>query len=204
MRYTTDTDYPFDTDNRAWRRFTQVLGEHFDVVNWAKEEDGRPVLTTLVDLASGDAFTVAVLDSVEVRDPYALLAFTTGGDLAAHGPFGGEQAAASYAPRLAMTDAAVAATRPMPLHHPDQPAVPDGIWHPVPADLARLARPALTDARTAALVLLDRDRAVLAAVGPFPGHTAADAWRPTPDLDPTTDRLVVPLLHAIQVEPGTP
>ena len=201
MRYTTDTDYPFDTDNRAWRRFTQVLGEHFDVVDWAKE-DGRPVLTTLVDLASGDAFTVAVLDSVEVRDPYALLAVTTGGDLAAHGPFDGEQAAASYTPQLAMTDAAVAATRPMPLHHPDQPAVPDDVWRPVPAELARLARPALADARTAALVLLDRDRAVLAAVGPFPGHTAADAWRPTPDLDPTTDRLVVPL-HAIPVEPGT-
>ena len=32
MRYTTDTDYPFDTDNRAWRRFTRVLGDHFDVL----------------------------------------------------------------------------------------------------------------------------------------------------------------------------
>ncbi len=201
MRYTTDTDYPFDTDNRAWHRFTQVLGEHFDIVDWTKQ-DGRPVLTTLVDLASGDAFTVAVLDSVEVRDPYALLAFTTGVELAAHGPFDGEQAAASYAPQLAMTDAAVAATRPMPLHHPDQPAVPDDAWRPVPADLARVARPALADARTAALVLLDRDRAVFATVGPFPGHTAVDAWRPIPDLDPTTDRLVV-ALHAVPIEPGT-
>jgi len=201
MRYTTDTgQYPFDTDNRAWRRFTQVLGEHFDVVGWTKQ-DGRPVLATLVDLASGDAFTVAVLDSVEVRDPHALLAFTTGGELAAHGPFDGEHAAASYAPQLAMADAAVAATRPMPLHHPDQPKVPDDAWRPVPAELARLARPALTDAR-AALVLLDRTRGLLAGVGTFPGHTAADTWRPISDLDPAVDRLVV-ALHPVAVLPGT-
>jgi hypothetical protein len=55
MGYTPDTGHPFDTDNRAWRRFVDILGEHFDVVGFTKE-DGRPVLTTLVDLASGDAF----------------------------------------------------------------------------------------------------------------------------------------------------
>jgi len=199
MRYTANPDHPFDTDNRAWRRFVDLLGEHFDVLGWTTE-DGRPVLTTLVDLGSGDTFTVAIMDSLEVREPHTLLAFTTGGDLAAHGPFGGEQAAASYAPRLAMTDAAVAATRPMPLHHPDQPAVPDAIWHPVPADLARLARPALTNARTAALVLLDRTHGLLTAVGPFRNHATAQGWRATPDLEPAIDRLIV-ALHPAPIEP---
>jgi hypothetical protein len=71
MRYTTDTDHPFDTDNRAWQRFTDLLGEHFNVMTWTKQ-DGRPVLTTLSDLATGDTFTVAILDSLEMRQPHAL------------------------------------------------------------------------------------------------------------------------------------
>jgi hypothetical protein len=199
MRYTTDTDHPFDTDNRAWRRFTDVAGEHFDIVGWTKD-DGRPVLTTLIDLASGDAFTIAILDSVEVRQPHALLAFTPAGDLSAHGPFDGEPAAASHAPGLAMTDPTVAATRPVPLHQPDQPTLPDDAWFAVPDPLARVARPALADTRTTVLVLVDRTRAVLAAVGPFRTRAAAEAWRPTPDLGPDThpdvDRLIVPLRPA--------
>jgi hypothetical protein len=201
MRYTTDTDNPFDTDNRAWRRFVDLLGEHFDVIGWTTD-DGRPVLTTLVDLESGDMFTVAIMDSLEVREPYTLLAFTAGGELAAHGPFDGQPAAASYAPRLAMTDAAVAATRPMPLHHPDQPLLPDDAWLPVPAELARLARPALVDARAAALVLLDRTHALLTVVGLFRNRAGAETWRPTPDLGPTIDRLIV-ALHPAPTEPGT-
>jgi hypothetical protein len=195
MRYTTDADYPFDTDNRAWRRFIDVLGEHFDVLDWTKE-DGRPVLTTLVDLASGDAFTVAVMESLEVREPHTLLAFTTGGELAAHGPFDGEPAAESYAPHLATADATVAATRAMPLHHPDQPDIPDDAWLAIPPQYATLAHPALLDARAAALVLLDRTRTLLSVVGPFRNHAEADAWTPTPDLDPGIDRLIVALQPA--------
>jgi hypothetical protein len=199
MRYTTDANYPFDTDNRAWRRFADVASEHFEIVGWTKD-DGRPVLTTLIDLTTGDAFTIAILDSVEVRQPHALLAFTLAGDLSAHGLFDGEPAAANHAPHLAMTDPAVAATRPVPLHQPDQPTLPDEAWFAVPDPLARLARPALADTRTTVLVLVDRTRAVLAAVGPFRTHAAAEAWRPTPDLGPDArpdvDRLIVPLYPA--------
>ena len=52
MRY-TDTGHPFDTDNRAWRRFGDVTSDHFDLLTWTRE-DGRPTLLTVVDLASGD------------------------------------------------------------------------------------------------------------------------------------------------------
>ena len=31
MRY-TDTAHPFDTDNRAWRRFGDVTSDHFDLL----------------------------------------------------------------------------------------------------------------------------------------------------------------------------
>jgi hypothetical protein len=199
MRYTTNPDHPFDTDNRAWRRFVDLLGEHFDVVDWTTQ-DGRPVLTTLVDLDSGDTFTVAIMDSIEVREPHALLAFTTGGDLAAHGPFNGEPAAGSYAPDLAMTDATIAATRPVPLHHPDQQTLPDDAWLTVPAALAQAARSTLVDTRAAALVLLDRTHGRLTAVGPFRNHASAAAWRAAPDLEPTIDRLIV-ALHTAPVEP---
>jgi hypothetical protein len=77
MRYTADTGYPFDTDNRAWQRLLAVSGEHFDTVTWSRQ-DGRPVMLTLYDLATGDGFTVAVLDSLEVRDCWATLKITMG------------------------------------------------------------------------------------------------------------------------------
>jgi hypothetical protein len=202
MRYTANTDHPFDTDNRAWRRFVDLLGEHFTVIGWTTE-DGRPVLTTLADLDSGDTFTVAIMDSLEVREPHTLLAFTTDADLTAHGPFNGQPAAETYAPHLAMTAATIAATRAIPLHHPDQPTLPDNAWLPIPATLAQGARPALVDARATALVLLDRDHTRLTAVGPFRNHANAAAWRPTPDLDPAIDRLII-ALHPAPIEPPTP
>ena len=102
--------------------------------------------------------TLAVLDSCEMREPHTLLAFTVDGDLAAHGPFNGEPAAASYAAHVALHHADIAATRPIPLHHPDQPILPDSAWIPVPASLAGAARPAATQSRAVALVLLDRTR----------------------------------------------
>jgi hypothetical protein len=199
MQYTSDTAHPFDTDNRAYRRFLAVASDHFDVIGWTTE-NGRPVMTTLRDLASGDLFTVAILDSLEMRDPHALLAFTTAGDLAAYGPFDGETAAANHAAQLALANPDIAATRPMPLHHPNRPDLTDEAWKPVPPEYARAARPALVDAPTIALVLLDRARNILATVGPFPNHAAADAWPPTPGLDPTVERLVM-ALHPIVPAP---
>jgi hypothetical protein len=199
MQYTSDTAHPFDTDNRAYRRFLAVASDHFDVIGWTTE-NGRPVMTTLRDLASGDLFTVAILDSLEMRDPYALLAFTTAGDLAAYGPFAGETVAADHAAALAMHTPDIAATRPMPLHHPDRPDLTNQAWKPVPPKYARAARAALVDAPTIALVLLDRARNILATVGPFPNHADAEAWSPTPGLDPTVERLVV-ALHPIVPAP---
>jgi hypothetical protein len=195
MRH-TGTDYPFDTDNRAWRRFLDLVGEHFEVIGWNNADTGRPTLTTLIDIGSGDAFTVAILDSIEMREPYTLIASTIDGQLAAYGPFDGETAAGAYAPQLALADVTVAATRPTPLHHPSRPALPDDAWLPVPTELARLARPAPGDAHAAALILLDRDAALLTVVGPFATQHAADIWRPTPDPYPGADRLIVALRPA--------
>jgi hypothetical protein len=186
----------FDAGNRAWQRYIQVLEEHFDVLTWAKE-DGRPVLRTLRDLATGDMFTVAIIDSLEAKDPHVLLTLSGSTDLAAHGPFTGGTAASNYGPRLALTDLTVTHTRTALLHHPNQPTLPDDAWlGGLPADLADNIRPALATTNSTALVLLDRDRAVLTVVGPFRSFDAADGWRPSPDIDAGIDRLVVPLHSA--------
>jgi hypothetical protein len=198
MRYENDT-YPFDTDNRAWRRFLTVLGDHFEVFDWVKE-DGRPIMVTLVDLASGDTFTTAVLDSLEMHEPHALLVVSADTALQAHGPFAGASAAAGHTAGLALGDLTVAATRPVALQHPDQRAVPDDAWLDLPAEFARHAHPAPDDARAAVLILLDRVAATFTVIGPFPTDAHADRWRPDPDLDPAIDRLVVPLHTA----PPTP
>jgi len=191
----------FNPDNRAWRRFTATTVEHLDLIEWTRE-DGRPVMVSLVDLASGDTVTLAVMDSLEHRDPYALLAATVDGALAAHGPFHGGQSAAGHAPLLAAADPAVFATCAVALHPADQPNLPDDAWLPLPADLAPAAHPAPTDTTAAAVVvLLDRTRAVAAATGPFRNRAAADAWRPAPDLDPAVDRLVV-AVHPAPPEPA--
>jgi hypothetical protein len=181
----------FNPDNHAWRRFTATAEEHFEVAVWHGEDD-RPIMVSLTDLGSGDIVTLAVIDSLEVRDPYTLLAFTADGALTAHGPFEGDHAAAGYAPSLAATDPTVVATGPAALHPPDQPAVPEDAWGPLPAEIAASAHatPA-ADAPVTVLVLLDRTRAVAAAVGPFDDPAAADAWRPTPDPGPEVDRLVI-------------
>ena len=197
MRYTTDTGHPFDTDNRAYRRFLDITREHLTtVVVWTDDHD-RPLLATLQDPASGDLFTVQLIDSHDMRDIHILLAFTSTRALTAHGPFAGEPAADTYAPHLAMSDPTVAATRTMPLHRPADPYVADDLWKPVPPAWANTARPApVQDRPLSAVVLLDHARHVLAAVGPFRDRATADAWRHTPDLGPDVDRLVVPLRPA--------
>jgi hypothetical protein len=187
--------YPFNTDNRAWRRLPTALGEHLDLITWHRDGDGRPTLVSLIDLGSGDIVSLAVLDSHEMREPRILLAFTVDGDLSGHGPFNGEPAAASFAAQLALQHVDIAAARPITLHHPDQPNLPDSAWAPVPPSLADAARPATAESRAVALVLLDRTRRLLTAVGPFPRTTTTTTteWQPVSSLDPTVDRLTVPL-----------
>ena len=180
MRYGTDTDpgSPFDTDNHAWQRFTAVAGDHFDVVTWTRPDD-RPVLVSLVDLPTGDTFTVAVLDSLEVRDPHALLVLSTSGHPTVHGPADGI-AAADHAPHLTLTDTTAQATRPVPLHHPATPALPETAWVDLPTAPVTAA-PSDDDGstHTVALLLIDHQGDRLAVVGPFPDRATADRWQPT-------------------------
>ncbi len=192
MRYTADTGYPFDTDNRAWQQMLAVSGEHFATVTWTRQ-DGRPVMLTLYDLATGDGFTVAVLDSIEARSAHALLVLHRDGLLAVHGPFAGPTAAMGHAPRLAMADTSVAAT--LPLHHPrggDLP--PDEAWQPLP-HLPITTDAALPRRTRTALVLLDRPRQRLAVVGPFPDLAAALAWEPAPFPPELAVEATVAVLH---------
>jgi hypothetical protein len=177
------TDYPFETDNRAYRHFLTLVDEHFNVVGWDDAATGRPTLITLIDIGSGDTFTLALLDSIEDRAPHVLLAFTITGELSTHGPILGATAASNHAPHLALADSTVTTARPAPLHHPDTTAIDHNTWLPVPADLAGAARPAPAHTPTIALVLLNRTPALLTVVGPFPDQHSAHAWRPTPDLD---------------------
>ncbi|MGX4657849.1 hypothetical protein ACWCHM_29640 [Micromonospora sp. SCSIO 07396] len=201
MRYGTDNEHPFDTDNRAWRRLDDVTGEHFDAITWTRDPDGRPVLLTLTDIHSGDTVTLAVLDSLEIRDPHTLLTVHTSGELDAHGPTSGATAAGSHAATLALDSTTLAATRPVPLHAPAATALPATCWVDLPTDLAAALRPALDDARAAVLVLLDRTSGRLAAVGPFPTHAAADVWQPDTGPGRTADRLIVPLRPVTLSEP---
>jgi hypothetical protein len=198
MQFSIETNYSFDTDNRAYRRFQQVLGEHFAVVGWTTADTGRPTFMTIGDLDSGDVFTVAILDSLEVRDPYALLTVTVAAGLLAYGPFEGGQAAATAAPMFAE----VRATRPVPLHHPEHTSLPDSIWCDLPSELADL-RPAPHDAPRVALVLVDGEAGRVAAVGPFTSRAVAAAWRP--DAMPgLAERVIVALQSAPTDEPTLP
>ena len=202
MRYTTDTGIPFDTENRAYQRFRAVTDEHFQVIGWDNADTGRPTLITLTDIRSGDAFSVALLDSAEDAEPHILLAFTATAQVAGHGPFRGHITAAAHARDLAAHDATIAATTPIVLHDPATPAIADDEWLTIPVDYARAAHAANADAPTAALVLLDRDRAQLAVVGPFTCQTDAQAWQPTPDGWPPVDRLTIAIHPPAATDPA--
>jgi hypothetical protein len=200
MRYGTDNEHPFDTDNRAWRRIGDAISDHLDAVTWTRNRHGRPVLLTLCDTQTGDMVTLAVIDSLEVREPHILLAASTDHRLTAHGPTGSADTAASHATALAPHTA----TMPTPLHDPSTKAVPATCWVDLSSELAAARRPALDDdARIAVLVLLDRTGGRIAAVGPFPTRAAADAWQPDDGPGRTADRLVVPL-HPVTLQEARP
>ncbi|MEU4715617.1 hypothetical protein AB0F73_18425 [Micromonospora purpureochromogenes] len=138
-------------------------------------------MLTLIDIGSRDAFSLALLDTAEDRQPHALLAVTCGAVLTLHGPIAGRAAAADYAPHLALHDPDVAATTPVTLHHPDQPRIGCNEWLTVPPNIASAARTTAPTTGSVALVLLDRDRAQLAVVGPFAGENGAQAWQADAD-----------------------
>jgi hypothetical protein len=191
---TTDPNDHFDPANRAWQRFNTSATEQLDIVTW-KRDDGRPVLLSLIDLHSGDTVTLAVIDSHEVHDPHALLTLTADPVLTVHGPFDGDNAAHSHAPRMVAADPTVVGTCPVPLHHPIQGALPDTAWVTMPPDLAAtvVVDPAPDGAAPVAVLLLDRHTARHALVGPFPHHQAAQAWQPTRPAGPGVDRHVLAL-----------
>jgi hypothetical protein len=204
MRFHADTGYPFDTDNRAFQRLLTVSGEQVRAVSWTRD-DGRPVMLTLYDLATGDAVTIALLDSIEARHAHGLLAAHRDGTLRVHGPFDGETAAERYAPALAMTDPSVAATLPLPMHHPGSGDLPpDDAWRPLHHQVTVSTTPAAAPAQPApaALVLLDQPRQRLAVVGPFPDHTAALRWEPTTFPDADVHCLIVALHLDVTVAPA--
>jgi hypothetical protein len=190
----TVVTHPLDTDNRAYQRWRHLIDEHFTILAWETADTGRPALVTMMDPDSGDTFTVAIVESLEERDPHALLTVTVTAQLLAYGPFAGEQATTSAAPTLAHTIPDIHATCPVPLHDPGEPTVPDSVWRALPPHLTDL-QPAPTDAPSAALVLLDRAAARVATIGPFTVVTAAALWQPT--VAPTdVERLVIALQPA--------
>jgi hypothetical protein len=196
----TATAHRFDTDNRAYHRWRNLIDQHFTILAWETADAGRPTLVTMLDPESGDAFTVAILESLEERDPHALLAISVTARLLAYGPFAGEPATAHAAPALAHANPDIHATCPVPLHDPAQPTVPDSAWRGIPPHLADL-QPAPADAPAAALVLLDRATARVAVIGPFTVATAATLWQPT---DPPTgaERLVIAIQPALSGNPA--
>ncbi len=194
MRIQTDmstpTADPFQT-NHAYQRLIAVGGRHMHAVS--RSGDGWPVVLTLYDLATGDAVTIALLNSIQASRAHALLVRHRDGALSDHGPFDGENAAAATAPALALTDRTVAATLPLPLHHPTSGDLPpDDAWRPLHQTTASGTVAAPAQPVQAALVLIDQPRQRLAVVGPFPDHAAATRWQPA-DPDPDVDRVIVPM-----------
>jgi hypothetical protein len=185
---TNNPDQPddFDPTNRAWQRLEIAAAEHLDIITW-QCEDGRPVLLSLVDLRSRDVVTLAVIDSLQMRDPHALLVLTANPATAepvlnAYGPFDGATTADNFAPQQALEDPNNLGGRTVPLVHPDQPTVPDTAWMSMPAGLAATVGvdPAPGDASPVAVLLLDRVGERHALVGPFPHQLSALAWVPDP------------------------
>lgn len=184
----------FNVDNLAYQRFLAVATDHFEVSQWIRDRDDQPVMVTLVDLPSGDAFSIALIDSVEVSaGPHVLAAFDTENRLAAYGPFDGRTAAAAQAAPVAAADDAVAATRPLPLHGPESTERPDDWWIGMPPEIAASAYPADVDAVASIVVLVDRSLHRCCAVGPFPTDAAAADWPLPLGVDPQVARLVVAL-----------
>jgi hypothetical protein len=193
MDHADGTALPFDENNRAWRRFSAAITEGIDVITWQTVDQDRPVMLSIVDQGSGDAVTLAVIDSVEVRDPHVVITVSREGGLAVHGPVDGPQAAAAHGPNLARTDLTIAATKPAPLHGRDAGATP--LWEPVPAHLAGILHPEPVE-HAAAVVLLDRTTNTLIVVGPFVDDHTAAAWN-TAAHGSGHDTLIVPLHHLV-------
>lgn len=187
----------FNPDNRAYRRFCALIGEHFEVVGWTISDTDRPALTTLVDIHSGDAFSIALVDSVEEHEPHALLALTDTHELLAYGPFHGQSAAGAAAAPLALGNPAIAVTRPLALHDPTDPNIPDDLWKPFPPAVAPdpRARDRADEDGPFAAVLVDRPNRQVAVVGPLDNQETALAWRPDP-AQSLVDHLVIPLRPA--------
>lgn len=198
MFYTGETAYPFDDNNRAYHRFLDIARTHFDVIGWSTT-DGRPALTTLRDRASGDLFTVAIVDSHEAPlDPHTVLAVHRDATLSAYGYFGSCGAAEASTRALIANHTTVAATKPTRLQPPDETRLPTDAWKPIPAELTTgLHGQPPTEGETL-LILLDRRVNKVAAVGPFPTPDTATAWLSSDSTIGDADRILVSL------RPGAP
>ena len=193
MRYTGDTTYPFDDTNRAHRRFLDIARTYFDVIGW-RTTDGRPALTTLRDRASGDLFTVAIVDSHETRfDLHTVLAVHRDATLSAYGFFGSLDTAEASTGALVVRHTTVAATKPTRLRHPDETRIPADAWQPAPAQLTAGPHNQPQSEGETVLILLESRAGTFAAVGPFPDPDTAAAWRSSDSTIADMDRILVAL-----------
>jgi hypothetical protein len=205
---TDQPDSPAATANQAWQRLRGLISDHFTVVAWTTDDEvghQTPVLASLIEPASGDAVTIAIVDMHTPRQPHALLAVSTAVAVTGHGPFGSQRAARRHGRHVAATDPSVAATRPVPLHHPDLPTLAGDAWTAIPDVIAAHLRPGhVAGPARSLLLLLDRTRGRITAVGPFPDPDAATAWQPADPTPGDVDRLVVALIPVDTTEPGHP
>jgi hypothetical protein len=175
-------------NNRAYQHFHTLAAEAFELVTWALF-DNQPGLVSLVHLDTGDAITLALLDSYEISDPHVLLAISTALAVSAHGPFDGD------APYLAVADQRIAATRPVRLHRREHHSIAGLHWATIPEPLLVAGlRPARINAPGHVLLLVDRAAARLAVLGPYRHPATAHSRALMLDLPAGIDPLVVPLL----------
>jgi hypothetical protein len=191
-----DTTVPlpdFNPRNRAYLRFFGLLPD-LDVTVRLDADSGRPLTLTITDPRSGDAFTVTADSSLEMTDPHALLAIDRFGDIVAHGLFRDEATAQANVEPLAESQR-LSSVHTIPLHHPGTAELPDTLRRSLDPALVRRVEQGYPDARSSALLLLDRANATAELVGPFTDPTSAAIWQPSQPR-PNTERIVLPLYRA--------
>jgi hypothetical protein len=191
-------DHPFTVDNHAYQRLRTVLEEHFDVIVWGQRDD-RPVMATLSDIGTGDAMTIAFIDTFEMRDPHCLVVADQHCAVVAHGPCPGLYAAASLAPQVALSDPATFYTQPLPLRPPDADRG-ELAWRQAGGFFIDKAHHAHGSGRGLAVLLIEAARRQIAAVGPFATWDAAETWAQKATGD--TVRAVTLLLRPPQPTPA--
>ncbi|GGK36763.1 hypothetical protein GCM10010124_31770 [Pilimelia terevasa] len=182
----------FDPTNGAYVKLKELILEHFDIIEWTREQDNpTPVMVSFMDIATGDAFTMRPIDSITDTDPITLLVFTAAGQVRAHGPYRGRTAANTMKAEIAAADTTIALAFTAALHPPTETLPgPADAWHELHPRISTDVEFVTSRHGPQIMLCIDWTQRRLLPVGPFPDADTADLWQPD-NVPPgaSTDRL---------------